>query len=307
LKLEIKSLIQNQPSGEFHSVKQLKFKIKNSRRAHDKTKIIFPLLLFFFLSIFFSARAASSYTLELPLTSGSNTVQGPAEYFRMFFIYGLSLVGAAALFAFVYGGIRYMVSGSSQTGKTEGKNWITGAIAGLALLFCSWLILYTINPALISFKEPNLPTIEINVPEPPTQTILNYGSQTGTLPSSLTFSNSKYPDMEQRFNNTAPNNLRQVVAGLPLPSVITSYDQGTGHKTNSDHYQQKAVDIYIGNMTNDQVRTLMTYLNSNPNVSKTINGRLPELNYYNGKPHNYETNDPGINKNHATHIHVSVY
>jgi len=258
------------------------------------------------------ALAASSYTLELPLTEGASAVQGPAQYFRMFFIYGLSLVGAAALFAFVYGGIRYMTSGSSETGKTEGKGWITGAIAGLALLFCSWLILYTINPELTSFKEPTLPTIEINVPEPPTQAILNMGSQTGTLPGSLTFSNSKYPDMEQRFNNTAPNNLRQVVAGLPLPSVITSYDQGTGHAPNSDHYQKKAVDIYIGNMTNDQVRTLMAYLNNNPNVSKTINARLPEMNMLFGKQHDYGAKTlygdgtPG-SKGHTTHIHVSVY
>lgn len=250
---------------------------------------------------------ADAYILETPLVGGQTSISGPAQYIRVFFIFGLGLVGIAALFAIVFGGIRYMASGSSETGKTEGKRWIIGALSGIILLFSSYLILGTINPDLVSLKEPNLPTIEINIPEPPAQAILNLGQQTGILPGQLTFSNPKYPDMEQRFNATAPNNLRQVVSSLPFPTTITSYDQGSGHAPNSDHYQSKALDIYIGNMTDDQVRTLMTYLDNNPNVSKTINGRLPELNYFNGSPHDYDKNRPGTVADHQTHIHVSVY
>jgi hypothetical protein len=221
------------------------------------------------------------------------------------------MVGAVALFAVAYGGFKYTTSGGGS-GVSDAKAWIFAGLSGVVLLICSWLILYTINPALVSYKEPSLPQIEIDIPEPPMQIILNLGQQTGALPSSLTFSNSKYPDMEQRFNATAPNNLRQVVSGLPLPSAITSYDQGSGHVPNSDHYQQKAVDIYIGNLTNDQVRTLMTYLNNNPNVSKTIQARLPEMNMLFVKQHDYGAKtlygngSPG-SKGHTTHIHVSVY
>lgn len=251
--------------------------------------------------------AADAYVLEVPLQGDSASASGPGEYIRLLFLYGLGIIGIVALFAIVFGGIRYVTSGSSETGKAEGKKWIIASLSGVILLFSSYLILNTINPNLVSLKEPNLPAVDIDVPEQPAQTILNLGQQTGALPGQLTFSNSKYPDMEQRFNETAPNNLRQVVTSIPIPVAITSYDQGTGHKANSDHYQKKAVDIYTGNMTDAQLKTVLDSLSSNPNVSKIITGRMSEYNSLNGQLHNYEKNDPGINQNHATHIHVSVY
>jgi soluble lytic murein transglycosylase-like protein len=43
----------------------------------------------------------------------------------------------------------------------EGKRWITAAVSGIALLLCSFLILITINPQLISLQNPKLETITI--------------------------------------------------------------------------------------------------------------------------------------------------
>ncbi len=246
--------------------------------------------------------AAEPYTLEMPLNQGSTQIQGPAAFVRMVFIYGLGLVGITALFAMVYGGFRYMTSGGGS-GVAKGKEWIWGALSGIVLLLCSYLILYTINPDLVSFREPTLEKIVIEPPAPPTQQMLALGDRTGILPGQTTFRDD---DMLQRFNDRAPNNLRQVVNASPFPINITSYDQGS-HATNSDHYQGKAIDIYTGNMTDDQMKTLLTYLDNNPSVSKVINGRMPEYNTLNGKSWNYETNSPGINQQHASHIHVSVY
>lgn len=251
-------------------------------------------------------RAADAYILETPFQGENVPVSGPAEYIRMLFVYGLGIVGIVALFAMVFGGFRYLTSGGAETGKTEGKKWITGAIAGIILLFSSYLILNTINPNLVSLKEPNLPKIEIEPPPPPTQAMLNLGDRTGILPDKLTFDNPKYPNMEQRFNDRAPNDLRQAVNTLPFPVSIASYDEGQ-HKTNSDHYLGKAIDIYVGNMNDEQLRTTLEYLRNDPNVSKIINGRIPEYNSLNGKSWNYEANDPGINSKHMSHIHISTY
>jgi len=273
------------------------------------TKKLFPFCLplitiGYWLLAIGSARAADAYILENQLIGGQTSVSGPAEYIRIFFIFGLGLIGVVALFAVVFGGIRYSLSGSSETGKTEGKKWIFGALTGIVLLFSSYLILKTINPDLVSLKNPVLPIIEIDVPEPPAQNIINaYGSHTGKLPSQITFSNPKYPNMEQEFNEKASNSMRQAVAGLPIPVVITSFWRPNGSPT-SDHYNAKAIDIWTDNMTDDQIRTVMDYLNNNPAVSKTITGRLPQMNMLFGNSHDYGAK---TNSDHVNHIHVSFY
>jgi hypothetical protein len=132
----------------------------------DFKKLYFPLFLFLFFVVFSLLNiklvsSAEPYTLEMPLNQGSTQVQGPAAFVRMVFIYGLGLVGIAALFALVYGGFRYMTSGGGSTGVAKGKEWILNALLGIALLLCSYLILYTINPDLVSFREPTLEKITI--------------------------------------------------------------------------------------------------------------------------------------------------
>ncbi|KKR03919.1 MAG: Transglycosylase, partial [Parcubacteria group bacterium GW2011_GWF2_39_13b] len=97
------------------------------------------------------------------------TNHSPGDYIKSFFIYGLGIVGIAALFAIIFGGMNYIFAGSSQTRATEGKHWIFSAISGIALLLCSYLILFTINPDLIALKDPTMATITI-----PPHTGLNY-------------------------------------------------------------------------------------------------------------------------------------
>jgi lipoprotein-anchoring transpeptidase ErfK/SrfK len=129
-----------------------------------KKKFYFCLLLLaisYWLLAIGSARAADAYILENQLINGQTSVSGPAEYIRIFFIFGLGLIGIVALFAIIFGGIRYMSSGGSETGKAEGKKWIFASLSGVILLFSSYLILNTINPDLVSLKDPHLEAITI--------------------------------------------------------------------------------------------------------------------------------------------------
>ncbi len=103
-------------------------------------------------------KIALATDLEVHLGT-TKAVAGPAEYIHQFLIFGLGLVGVAALAAITYGGFLYLVSGGSETRKSEGKDWITGAVWGVLLLFCSYLILNTINPDLVSLKEPKVEPI----------------------------------------------------------------------------------------------------------------------------------------------------
>ena len=272
------------------------------------TKKLFPFCLplitiGYWLLAIGSARAADAYILENQLIGGQTSVSGPAEYIRIFFIFGLGLIGLVALFAVVFGGIKYSLSGSSETGKTEGKRWIFGALAGIVLLFSSYLILKTINPDLVSLKEPTMPIITIEPPPEPTPQQLALGNKTGVLPGKVTFDNPKYPNMEQRFNERAPNDLRQVVNNLPFPVTIVSYDEGQ-HVTNSMHYLGRAIDIYIGNMTDGQLQTLLQYLQNSGSAYQIICGRMPQYNTLNGSPFPY---NQATNNNHLRHIHFASF
>ena len=52
----------------------------------------------------------------------------------------------------VIGGVQIIFSGGSSGKIAEGKKRITEAIWGLILALAAYLILYTINPDLISLK-----------------------------------------------------------------------------------------------------------------------------------------------------------
>lgn len=63
------------------------------------------------------------------------------------------LAGTTVFLRIVYGGILYMFSGIIEK-KQKAKEILWGTAQGLALLMGSYVILYTINPALVTLKAP---------------------------------------------------------------------------------------------------------------------------------------------------------
>ena len=64
------------------------------------------------------------------------------------------MVGIAAGLAFIMitlGGITYATS-DALSGKSQGKEWVTNAITGLLVVIGAYVILYTINPQILSFN-----------------------------------------------------------------------------------------------------------------------------------------------------------
>jgi hypothetical protein len=64
------------------------------------------------------------------------------------------VIGLITFGALIYGGFRYLTSAGNPTAMSDAKDQISSALLGLILLFCSWLILNTINPELILLGEP---------------------------------------------------------------------------------------------------------------------------------------------------------
>ncbi|KKR77540.1 MAG: hypothetical protein UU20_C0005G0014, partial [Parcubacteria group bacterium GW2011_GWE2_40_8] len=75
-----------------------------------------------------------------------------SEYLGWIFKFALAMAGFLAVLMITVGGIIYMASGGNESQMTKAKERINNALWGLLLAFASFLLLYTINPQLVSFK-----------------------------------------------------------------------------------------------------------------------------------------------------------
>jgi len=65
------------------------------------------------------------------------------------FTWALGFGGIVALGVIIYGGILYISSAGNASKQTDAKEWIMSAIYGLLLLLAGFMILFTINPAIV--------------------------------------------------------------------------------------------------------------------------------------------------------------
>lgn len=99
--------------------------------------------------------SASSYELISPI-GNLTTVKDQSEnsfsdFVNLLIQIALALAGAICVVIIMVNGVQYMATASSGQ-KTENKLKISSAIGGLVLLFCSYFLLYTINPDLVKIK-----------------------------------------------------------------------------------------------------------------------------------------------------------
>lgn len=65
----------------------------------------------------------------------------------------LAVSGAAALLAFIIGGVMFLISGGSPDRVTSGKNWLKGAIIGLVIVFTSYMIIDFVMNNIFGLKH----------------------------------------------------------------------------------------------------------------------------------------------------------
>lgn len=128
--------------------------------VNKKTKILFlTFLCLFGIGLFFNSFAQAPprpLELDYPTIGGyqPTTIQQTLlpEYINYLFNFSLMIVGLIVFLALVLGGFFWLTSAGNPTKLSDAKERIFGALTGLVLLLCSWLILNTINPQLVTFE-----------------------------------------------------------------------------------------------------------------------------------------------------------
>jgi 4-amino-4-deoxy-L-arabinose transferase-like glycosyltransferase len=119
-------------------------------------KIWFLIIVFAFSFLIFNLiYAAEPYKLSVPL-GDIKEVTDIAGYIRSFYLTALGLAGLLAMANIVIGALLYTLSAGSIAKREDAKDRITQAIVGLILLFGAFIVLRTINPELVSLKQPTL-------------------------------------------------------------------------------------------------------------------------------------------------------
>ncbi len=83
-----------------------------------------------------------------------------AKYISAIYNYGVSIVGILASLMLMIGGIIWLTAAGSSSKIEQAKEFIFSSLTGMALLLVAVILLRTINPALVEFRNPTLTTID---------------------------------------------------------------------------------------------------------------------------------------------------
>lgn len=117
---------------------------------------------------------SSTYNLLAPLgqwVSGPYDLAGNglSDYLQSVFFVGIGIAVALAIVMLVICGVRIIATAASISAKEEAKRCIMNAIVGLLLAIGAWVLLNTINPALVgtSVNAPQTDPINSSTAPPP--------------------------------------------------------------------------------------------------------------------------------------------
>ena len=96
-----------------------------------------------------------------PSGQGKCTINWIGEYIGALYRYGVGLAVILAVIMIMLGGFMWLMSAGSPDKVGRAKEYITGALTGMFLALFSFLILYTINPRLVSLEGLSIPNANL--------------------------------------------------------------------------------------------------------------------------------------------------
>jgi len=74
-----------------------------------------------------------------------------AEYINAIYNYGLGIIGILSVIVMMIGGVIRLTAGGNRAQIEQGNNFIKSSILGVIFTFCSYMILFIVNPNLTIF------------------------------------------------------------------------------------------------------------------------------------------------------------
>jgi hypothetical protein len=142
---------------------------KKSRGALIRCLLIAAFLLSFYFLIPLASADTVSYTPINPNIPGSKNPSDPVDLVVGTYRFALMGAGLLAFGSILWGSIKYTTAGGNTATQGDARDQITQAFLGLGLLLGGYLILNTINPAIVSPSLFNLQgSLPGGVSAPPT-------------------------------------------------------------------------------------------------------------------------------------------
>jgi len=124
--------------------------------------IIFSIITLLVLCFFFPAQKVSAQQppgqleVDYPNVPGAfkpTTTRTPIEQYAKYIIYfAIGIGGLMALGVIIWAGFIYLTSAGYPEKTKNAQSRITSAVLGLIILLGSWMILFTVNPNLVTFQ-----------------------------------------------------------------------------------------------------------------------------------------------------------
>jgi len=119
-----------------------------------KKGFLIILLLIIFFGLAASVQADTKTIVPyLELEGAKDPTAGIPQYIRYIFVFSLGLVGIIAFIAMLLAAIGYVTSVGNPQKAADAKDKIFSALLGMLILLGSYVLLNTINPDLLKFKE----------------------------------------------------------------------------------------------------------------------------------------------------------
>ena len=83
------------------------------------------------------------------------------SYITGIYNFFIGTAGIAAMGLIIWGGIQYFFSAGNVAKAGDGKEMISNALFGLFIVMVSYLILYVVNPDLVTFDLDNFTKVEV--------------------------------------------------------------------------------------------------------------------------------------------------
>ena len=124
-----------------------------------------------------------------------------AQYIAGVFKYSVAIISIVATVMIMIGGLLYLTSGGSADRVGRAKETISGAAIGLILALGSYMVLYVINPDLVSFEALKVKIIERNSLEIVDRGDVCDGFSSATTPKKI--SDTTHDDVFKKYASTA--------------------------------------------------------------------------------------------------------